>query len=156
MTSELMVTARKRREAAFISGGAVGQRLLQIFSLMVLAWSFLREVTVSCPEMCWRNQLIRPAPLGPSDTAVEFISTQSPDVAVAMPPRVLRAEKNLVRTGRAEFTLARSPGGEPGRAGVFSRGERAPLGPNESRSRSPTRWGVFAEARRRNDSAARQ
>jgi hypothetical protein len=30
--------------------------------------------------------------LGLSDAAVEFISTQSPDVAVAMPTRVGRAE----------------------------------------------------------------
>jgi len=92
------------------------------------------------PGWSQRNCFFRPPSLGPSDAAVEFISTQSPDVAVKVPPRVLRAEKNLVRTDRAEFTLAQSPKGQPGRAWVFSGGEAEPLGPNESRSRSPMRW----------------
>jgi hypothetical protein len=97
-----------------------------------------------CPEVGWRNRIVRPASLGPSDAAVEFISTQSPDVAVAMPPRVFRAEKNLVRAGRAEFTLSRSPSNEPGRAWVFSRAEAELLGPNKRTSRSPTRRGALA------------
>jgi hypothetical protein len=104
----------------------------------------------------WRNRLVRPASLVRGDAAVEFISTQSPDVAVEVPPRVFRAEKNLVRAGRAEFTLSRSPRSEPGRAWVFSRGEGQLVGPNKRRSRSPTRRGVVAEAQRRKDSATRQ
>ena len=77
----------------FISVGAVGQRLVNIIlSLMVLALWFLRGIDGGCPELCWRNRVVRPASLGRSDAAVEFISTQSPDVAVAVPTRVRRAE----------------------------------------------------------------
>ncbi len=40
-----------------------------------------------CPELYWRNRFVRPPSLGRSDAAVEFISTQSPDVAVIVPTR---------------------------------------------------------------------
>jgi hypothetical protein len=39
-----------------------------------------------------RNHLCRPASRGHRDAAVEFISSQSPGVAVSMPQRVIRAE----------------------------------------------------------------
>lgn len=109
-----------------------------------------------CRVLFGRNRIGRPASPRQGDAAVEFISAQSPDMAVALPPRVLRAEKNLVRTGRAEFTRTRSPSGEPGRAWVFSGGEGLPLGPNKALSRSPTRWDDLARASRREDPAERQ
>ena len=45
-----------------------------------------------CRVMLGRNRIGRPASPRRGDAAVEFISTQSPDVAVAMPIRMDRAE----------------------------------------------------------------
>jgi hypothetical protein len=103
----------------------------------------------------WRNRIVRPASLRHSDAAVGFISTQSPDAAVAVPTRVLRAEKNLVRADRAEFTLARSSRDQPGGAWAFSPGEERFLEPNKGTSRSSMRRDALAEARRPEDSAER-
>ena len=137
----------------FISVGAVGQRLLNIIlSLMVLALSFLREMTVvalNCVGGIGSSVLRRWG----AATRRWNSSLRSHRTWRSQCRRVFSGLNKTMFAAVGPNSRCRGHQGANPAGPGSSLEENEPLGPNEGRSRSPIRWGVVARARRRKDSA---